>query len=68
MTTAQLETKLQIAKDMLAYCTSRLNPLLADSDPVNALLLNNVYQYQGEVDRISRTLEVRQCAAGIQRE
>lgn len=62
-TTEQLKGELEAAKQMLGEYAMRMSPILGDSDPVNAYLCQQYEKCETKIDRLQRTLAVREEAS-----
>lgn len=65
MTTAEIAAKIAALKTMIGEYVSRMNPLAAADDEVNAKLCEMADAAEAEIDRLERTLAVRETAKAL---
>lgn len=63
MTNAQLQARLEAHQAMIGEYVSRLSPIAGDDDLANMKLMSMLESCKAEIDRLTRTLAVRQTAA-----
>jgi len=60
MTNEQISSKIAAHKTMIGEYVLRMDNMLDDSDPVNSAMISLIEKAEAEIDRLERTLSVRE--------